>query len=294
MKQYLGFDVGGTSIKVGVVCEDASIVHHEKRPIPPDYDAFMQQLSDCYHRLKGEYPAICGIGISSCGGIDPSTGVVFAKLAPSLEYLIGREYYRIRELVDVPVALEKDGNCAALGELWCGSATDLRDKNFVTLVLGTGFGGAVCVGGKVFTGAHFLAGDIGYAYPTPEDVSYGALIAPVCVENLYRQETGVFKTIPQMKETQDRDPIAAKYYAQFIDGLANVLLTMQYVMDPDAFLLGGGITAWPELIPELNAHLKAIVARRDGPILPYVRACTHNNDANLLGAVYNLKLTFDL
>ena len=45
---------------------------------------------------------------------------------------------KIREMVDVPVALEKDGNCAALGELWCGSATDLRDKNFVTLVLGTG------------------------------------------------------------------------------------------------------------------------------------------------------------
>ena len=74
MKQYLGFDVGGTSIKVGVVCEDASIVHHERLPIPPDYDAFMQQLSDCYHRLKGEFPAICGVGISSCGGIDPSTG----------------------------------------------------------------------------------------------------------------------------------------------------------------------------------------------------------------------------
>lgn len=292
MKQYLGFDVGGTSIKVGVVEENARVVYHEKLPIPPDYDAFMEQLSDCYHRLKKEYPTLCGIGISSCGGINPATGVVFAKLAPSLTYLIGREYYKLREMVDVPVALEKDGNCAALGEIWCGSATDLQ--NFITLVLGSGFGGAVCVGGKVFTGAHFLAGDMGYAYPLPEDTSYGQYIAPVEVEKRYRELTGGFKTIPEMKQTQDDDPAAKDCYLRFIDGLANALLTMQYVMDPEMFLLGGGITSWPELIPELEAHIAALVQRRDGPLVPRVRACTHQNDANLLGAVYNLKQTFGL
>ena len=195
-------------------------------------------------------------------------------------------------MVDVPVALEKDGNCAALGEIWCGSATDLQ--NFITLVLGSGFGGAVCVGGKVFTGAHFLAGDMGYAYPLPEDTSYGQYIAPVEVEKRYRELTGGFKTIPEMKQTQDDDPAARDCYLRFIDGLANALLTMQYVMDPEMFLLGGGITSWPELIPELEAHIAALVQRRDGPLVPHVRACTHQNDANLLGAVYNLKQTFGL
>ena len=47
---------------------------------------------------------------------------------------------KIREMVDVPVALEKDGNCAAYGEVWCGCAQDL--KNFITLVMGSGFGGS--------------------------------------------------------------------------------------------------------------------------------------------------------
>lgn len=291
MKQYLGFDVGGTAIKVGVVDEQAHLLFHDRLPIPPDYDSFMEQLAACYRRVSAQYP-VCGIGISSCGGINPATGVVFAKLAPSLSYLIGREYYRLRELVDVPVALEKDGNCAALGEIWCGSATDLQ--NFITLVLGSGFGGSVCVGGKVFTGAHFLAGDMGYAHPTPDGESYGRFIAPVDVERNYQAETGEFKTIPQMKESQDVDAAARRHYLRFIDGLANALLTMQYVMDPEAFLLGGGITAWPELLPELNAHIAALVTLRDGPIVPTVRLCTHRNDANLLGAVYNLKLTFGL
>lgn len=292
MKQYLGYDVGGTSIKVGVVDENANILHHDKLPIPPDFDHFMDALAGYYHSIKQKFPDICGIGISSCGGINPASGVVFAKLAPSLEYLIGREYYTLRSMVDVPVALEKDGNCAALGEIWCGSATDI--KNFITLVLGSGLGGAVCVDGKVFTGANFLAGDIGYAFPLPNNTSYGSMIAPACVENLYKQEAGCFKTIPQMKETMYSDLIAHKYYMQFMDGLSNVLLTMQYVMDPEMFLLGGGITAWDELIPELEAHIRHLVAWRDGPLIPKVRACTHMNNANILGAVYNLKVTFGL
>ena len=61
-----------------------------------------------------------------------------------------------------------------------------------------------------------------------------------------------------------------------------------------AFLIGGGITAWPQLLAELQASLARLVAERDGPILPEVRLCVHRNDANLLGAVYNCKETFGL
>ena len=88
----------------------------------------------------------------------------------------------------------------------------------------------------------------------------------------------------------EEDPAAKKYYLQFIDGLANALLTMQYVMDPDCFVLGGGITSWPELLPEIKAHIDHLVEWRDGVITPNVRLCTHRNDANILGAVYHLKL----
>ena len=68
------------------------------------------------------------MGISSCGGIDPASGVVFAKLAPSLNYLIGRQYYEIRRRTNLPVALEKDGNCAALAR--SGAARRRTCKTF--------------------------------------------------------------------------------------------------------------------------------------------------------------------
>ncbi len=291
-KLYLGIDVGGTSIKSGVVDEGARILSRERLPIPPDFDAFQDALAGLIARAQAQFPALCGVGISSCGGIDPASGVVFAKLAPSLNYLIGRQYYEIRRRTNLPVALEKDGNCAALGEIWCGAAQDLQ--NFLTLVLGSGLGGALCIGGKVFSGAHFLAGDIGYAYPRPAGGSYGQQIAPVEVENRYFARTGERRTIPEMYDRRAQDPAAAACVAEFFDGLANTILTMQYVADPQAFLIGGGITAWPQLLVELQASLARLVAERDGPILPEVRLCVHRNDANLLGAVYNCKETFGL
>ncbi len=293
MKQYLGFDVGGTSIKVGVVEENARVVYHEKLPIPPDYDAFHGAA------LRLLSPAEEGIS-------DPlrhrrqllrrhqpgnGRGVCQARAKPDLPHRPG-----------ILQAAGNGGRARGAGKRtetvrrWARSGAAARPicRTSSHSCWVRGFGGAVCVGGKVFTGAHFLAGDMGYAYPLPEDTSYGQYIAPVEVEKRYRELTGGFKTIPEMKQTQDDDPAARDCYLRFIDGLANALLTMQYVMDPEMFLLGGGITSWPELIPELEAHIAALVQRRDGPLVPHVRACTHQNDANLLGAVYNLKQTFGL
>lgn len=291
-KNYLAYDVGGSGIKVGILDESGKVIKHDRLPIAVDFAGFIDKLAGYYAKVKQTHP-ICGIGISSCGGIDPNTGIVFAKLAPTLHYLIGENYYTLRERVDVPVALEKDGNCAALGEMWTGAAREL--KNFVTLVLGSGLGGAVTINGEIYPGANFLAGDVGYGFQGCDTPSYSALFAPVAVEKACKEEVGTKLTIPQMKAQYDDNPVARKYYDQFMNGLANLLLTMQYILDPDVFLLGGGISEWELLIPELVRHIARLVAERDcGPLIPHLRACINKNDANLIGAVYNLKKRFDL
>ncbi len=288
MKRYLGVDVGGSSIKTGIVDENGTLLARGRLEIPGSYEAFQQALLDLIERAREEH-GVLGVGISSCGGINPYTGEVFAKIAPSLQYLIGRNYYALREKTCLPLYVEKDGNCAALGEMWTGSAQDLQ--NFVTLVLGSGLGGSVAIGGRIYEGANFLAGDVGYAFPLKDSPAYSPLVAPVAIENAYKAETGRFLTIPQMKEQAPHDPAAAKYYDRFMYELGNVLLTMQYVIDPAMFLLGGGISAWEELVPELDRHILELVRQRDcGPLIPRLRACTHQNDANILGAVYNLLL----
>ena len=285
---YLGIDVGGSRIKIGVVDPQGEIIHHGAIDIPADYPAFRQAIVDCYHSLKDAY-GIIGVGISSCGGIDPYTGAVSPCIAPSLQYLIGTNYCDLRQDIPVPIAVEKDGNCAALGEMWTGHATDLH--SYCALVLGTGLGGGVVYKGQVYEGAHFLAGDVGYGFPSHDaQDGFSGLCAPVQVEQRFTALTGRRMNIAQMYAVRQEDPIAAKTCHDFFAHLANTIISMQYILDPQAFLLGGGITAWEELIPLLEEEIRAQVQRRGLPVTPVVRRCRHQNGANIIGAVYNLKM----
>ena len=286
---YLGIDVGGSRIKTGVVNDRGEIILHGSLEIPGNYAAFKQAIVDHYNSLKDEYD-LQGVGISSCGGINPYTGDVTPCIAPSLQYLIGENYYDLRREIPVPVAVEKDGNCAALGEKWTGNATDL--SSYCALVLGTGLGGGVIYKDKVYEGAHFLAGDVGYGFPSfdaPE--GFSGLCAPVQVEQRFTAATGRKMNIAQMYACRAEDPVAARFCSDFFNHLANTIISMQYILDPQAFLLGGGITAWEELIPLLEEAIRTQVAKRGLPVTPVVKRCRHMNGANLIGAVYNLKMT---
>lgn len=289
---YLGIDVGGSSIKTGVVNPNGEIVREGKIGIPADFAAFRQALVGLYRQAADRY-AIAGVGISSCGGIDPYTGAVTPCIAPALQYLIGENYYTLRQDIPVPIALEKDGNCAALGEMWTGNATDLH--SYCALVLGSGLGGGVVYRGRIYEGAHFLAGDVGYGFPSYEaQDGFSGLCAPVQVENRYAALTGRHKNLAEMYQVRHTDPAARRCCEDFFGHLANTIITMQYILDPQAFLIGGGITAWDELLPLLQGAIQQQVSRRGLPVCPVVRRCRHRNGANLLGAVYNLKMKENL
>ncbi len=292
MQQYLGFDLGGSSLKVGIVTDEAKVIHHEKLPIPDSFEGLIGLMADTYHRLKEAYP-ICGIGISSCGRIDPESGVVGGWMAPAVLYLRGRQYYDLCPLVDVPVRVEKDGNAAALGEYWAGSASEYR--NFLTLVLGSGQGGAVFIDGKLYRGSHFFAGDMGYVSPAPGAPGYSALTAPVPYETLYRRETGKSLSCSEMYEHRAEDPVAAKLWKSFIENLAHFCIQMQFTFDPERIFIGGGISGWQPFIPLLQQQIDVELAIWGCDFnRPVVVACSGGNDANLLGAVYGLKQKYNL
>ncbi len=284
---YLGIDVGGSRIKTGVVNDQGQIIHSDSLAIPADYEDFLQAIVQLYDRLEDAYhPA--GVGISSCGGINPYTGLVTPCIAPALQYLIGHNYYDLRPLLPVPVALEKDGNCAALGEKWTGNGQELH--SFCALVLGTGLGGGVIYQNRVYEGAHFLAGDVGYGFPSPEaEAGFSGLCAPVQVEQRYTTLTGEKLNLSQMHACRAQNPVADQCCRSFFANLANTILNMHYILDPQAFLLGGGITAWDELIPLLRSEIHALCQKRGLPVEPVIQRCKHQNGANLIGAVYNLK-----
>ena len=98
---YLGIDVGGSRIKTGVVNDAGEIIWNGSIEIPDTFAGFKQAIIDLYNEKKDEY-AIGGVGISSCGGINPYTGDVTPCIAPKLQYLIGENYYELKSTSPCP------------------------------------------------------------------------------------------------------------------------------------------------------------------------------------------------
>ncbi len=292
MKQYLGFDLGGSSLKVGIVTDEGTVIHHEKHANPDSFDRLIQLMADIYHTLKKKYP-ILGIGISSCGCIDPEKGSIGGWMAPSVKYLIGRNFYDLQPLVDVPVRAEKDSQAAALGEYWTGEAA--KYDSFLTLVLGSGQGGALFINGKPFRGAHFLCGDMGYVSPARGMPGYSVLTAPFPFEIRYERETGRHLSCSDMYLHREDDPVAGRLWKEFIENLSYFCIQMQFTFDTQRIFIGGGISGWKPFIPMLQEEIDRYLAEWHCDFnRPIVLACKAGNDANLLGAIYSLREKYSI
>ena len=165
----------------------------------------------------------------------------------------------------------------------------------MTLVLGSGQGGAAFLDGKLYRGAHFFAGDMGYVAPMPEGPGYSALTAPVPYEHRYFEETGKHLSCSDMYVHREEDPVAARLWNEFITNLAHFCVQMQFTFDPQAIFIGGGISGWTPFIPLLQEQIdKELAAWGCDFNRPEVHACSGGNDANLLGAVYGLKQKYGI
>ncbi len=161
---YLGIDIGGTGIKIGVVTEDGKII--EKKRISSKnlkgYEAVTKAMAD----LSLETIASAGLSVSDIksvgmgipGAADDKNGVayycnnLYMKNAPICE--------EFRKYIDLPTYLGNDANCAALGEysLW----KDKGVSDFVAVTLGTGIGGGIIINKKLYTGFNGIGGEIGH------------------------------------------------------------------------------------------------------------------------------------
>jgi len=163
-KRYcIGLDLGGTSLKSGLVGETGEIFHFSKRPSGGALAAqaplaAIAEAVDELRVLAGGIPA--GIGLGAPGAIDPRSG----SLVGTTPHMPHWSDFPLREAVEnllgVPVAVDNDANLAALAEHHWGAARGARSS--ITVTVGTGVGCGIVVGGEVVRGAHGGAGEIGH------------------------------------------------------------------------------------------------------------------------------------
>ena len=158
MNNYMVFDIGGSAIKWSVITEKGDILISEKIEIAETIEEFFERLAGKVNELKNKYN-LQGIALSAPGAVDNESGIIGGVSA--LPYIHGPNFKTIlNEMTGLPVEIENDANCAALGECWLGAAKGENDSAFV--VCGTGIGGAVVKDKKIHSGFHKNGGEFGY------------------------------------------------------------------------------------------------------------------------------------
>lgn len=287
MKKYLSFDVGGTDVKHALIDENGIISNKIVFKTPKSMNELLDSITNI---VKNYNEFVEGIALSLPGAVNDKLGIIGG--ASALPYLHGPNIKKLLlEKTGMPVYMENDANCAALGEVWLGAARDKKDILF--LVIGTGVGGAIIKNGEIHSGPNLHGGEFGYMISdrskdeilTLSDTgSTGGLIRRV--ENKLNLDRGSLngKEIFEMAETGNK--IAIKEINYFYKKLAEGIYNLQYSFDPEMIIIGGSISQRDNLIDSLYVELDNILKKiTHATIRPIISPCYFRGDANLIGAV---------
>ena len=282
----LAFDIGGTTVKFGF-WENETLSDKGSFNSPDTWDGMKEELLRVKEAMAGKH-LIEGVTFSAPGAVNQIGKVIEgASALPYLHYF--PIYEELEELLGYEVAMENDANCAALAEVWKGSAKGL--KNVLMVVVGTGIGGSVIVDGEVQHGAHLFGGEFGYTLLT-ETQTFSELGTAVKMAERYAKRKEIQKSAINGEEVfqlaESGDEIAIEEAETFYRSLARGIFNLQYSYDPDLVLLGGGVSNKPDIIDQLNKRFEDILAKvHIAPFMPQVETCFFKSDANLIGAVFN-------
>lgn len=299
MKQYLGVDIGGTAVKLGIVDESGTILQRTEQSV--SFDGYQTPILTTVQRAcqsfleQYETKTLAGIGVSATGQIDSVHGVV-AGTCGNLPGWTGSPIQAVlQDMFSLPVTVANDANCMLLGEAWVGAAQGYTDV--IGITLGTGVGGGILTGGRLLSGALGLAGEIGHfrlhathgvlctcgAHGCWE--SYAATTALVRCAKMQNAAWGDGRAL--FHAVEQGEPHAQELLDAWINEIAQGLCGLVHIFNPQLILIGGGVSAQQRLlIAPLAEKIKASVMPAFAQGLE-IRAAALQNDAGLVGAVYN-------
>lgn len=311
-KKLLGIDLGGTSIKFGILTQEGQVqekwaietnILEDGRHIVPDIVAAIKHRFDLYGLTKDDF---IGIGMGSPGAVNREQKTVTGAF--NLNWASTQAVGAVLEAeLGLPFAIDNDANVAALGERWLGAGDNQADVVFMTL--GTGVGGGIIAAGNLIHGVAGAGGEIGHMIVEPEigfDCTCGnkgcletvaSATGVVRVARLLAEEYEGTSSIKALIENGDDvssklifdEAKAGDYFAnQVVDKVANYLglaaANLGNILNPSAIVIGGGVSAAGELLRQrVEEQFKSYA-------FPQVRQTTQiklaelGNDAGIIGA----------
>lgn len=282
-------DIGGTSIKVAVSDREGNLKEKGFVKVEETFEALMGNIVEWINSMKEKYE-IEGVAISSPGAVDTKTGIVGgASAVPCIHGPNWKE--EILKRTSLRASIENDANCAALAEVFSGTAKGVSDMMF--LVCGTGIGGAIVNNGKIHHGKHLHGGEFGYMLMEEDDgqfYNFSEVASTMSfvrrVRKHYNDES--WDGVKVFEEAANGNEVCIEAIERFYKNLAKGIFNIQYVYDPEMILLGGAISEREDFIDRINEKIDEIMSKVEiAKVRPQVLTCTHKKDANLIGAVAN-------
>ena len=271
-KYVFGVDVGGTTVKMGLFDIDGNVLdkweistrtENGGANILPDIAASIQ---DKMSEKSIEKPDVAGVGVGAPGPVDGSGIIHKAVNLGWGEMNLKKE---LTALLDgIRVEGGNDANVAALGEMWKGGGQGHKD--LVAVTLGTGVGGGIIIGGKIVAGATGSGGEIGHIHVEDHETEACGCGNYGCLEE-YASATGITRLANRKLQSSDKnsvlrqeevsaktvfdavkagDELAIEIAQQFGDYLGKGLAVIAGVVNPEIFVIGGGVSKAGEVLFE--------------------------------------------
>lgn len=300
-----GVDIGGTTVKMGLFDQDANVLDKWEIPtrkenggeaiLPDVAKAILSKMEE-----KGiTADQVKGIGVGAPGAVDEEGTMVGG--AVNLGWGVLNIPEILHKFIDVPVKANNDANVAALGEMWQGGGKGY--SNMVAVTLGTGVGGGIIVNGKILTGATGAGGEIGHIHLEDNETESCGCKKKGCLEQ-YASATGIVRLANRrlakdgapsalrggevsaktvFDAVKAGDAVAIEIAEQFGDYLGKGLAAVAAVVNPEVFVIGGGVSKAGEI---LLSYVKPAFAKY--VFYPCGKAefklATLGNDAGIFGA----------
>ena len=252
-KRCFGVDIGGTTVKMGLFTVDGKVTDKWEIPTRKEENGkyiledIAKSVKERMQRDTLTLEDIAGLGIGVPGPVKEDGTVL--KCA-NLGWGVFNVADTVRELTGIEnVKVGNDANVAALGEMWQGGGKGYN--NLVMVTLGTGVGGGVILGGKILTGSNGAGGEIGHIRVNYEEKDVCGCGKTGCLEQ-YASATGVVRLDLSAKAVFDAakagDELAMDIVEKFGFYLGMALAHISQVIDPEVFVIGGGVARAGQII----------------------------------------------
>lgn len=307
---YLGIDIGGSNLAAAVVDDSMSIIGRASIKYRQGIPA--EKFCDDVAAAGRAAAENAGVALSDCAYCGVGCPGVINSRSGMLEYSSNLGYeelpisYEISRRLDLAVYIGNDANCAALGEVCAGAAKGAESALVVTL--GTGVGGGIVIGGKIYAGVNGVAGEIGHMvlFPGGEDCTCGrrgcweAYASAMALKRQTRRameadpDSYMWKLAPSLDRVSGKTPFEAmrhgdpsatlvveSYIYYLAEGLANCINILQ----PEIVCIGGGVChEGDDLLLPLREQVSRYRFGRGNIRQPQIVLAKLWGDAGLIGA----------